>query len=400
MKKDNFIKKVKLIHHTWLSAPNGANTVMNSLLSSNEQFAKYGIEISSLSPDLFVPRSFSSESQAQLKCSWRAKLKKLLQDATRYSALAADLMIYLTEIRPAKKIIKKYICSDPDKEEVAFFHTPVPCYFFLKKNINNQKVVVVLHTNGDTFKMVRMYYPALERSIVYKWMLKMEKYVLQHADKINFVAESAAKHFIELHPEVDPNKVSFIYNGVPNIIKATRTKPKTDVKEFCCVASISIRKGQQYIIDALKRFSRDNIPKVHFTLVGDGPDRNEMADEVVRLGLCDYITFAGISHNVDEYLANSDVYILPSEDEGLPMAIIEAMRASLPIVSTRVGGIPEMVEHEKNGLLISPSSSDIYDMLVHIDKYDWRSMGENARKTFEEKFSLSQMVEGYANILR
>lgn len=400
MGMNNCVKKVKLIHPMWLSAPNGANTVMNSLLSSNEQFAKYGIMISSLSPDLFAPRSFSSESQARLKYSWRAKLKKILQGATRYSALAADLMIYLTEIRPSKKIIQKYICSNPNKEEVAFFHTLIPCYFFLRKNKNKQKVVVVLHTNGDTFKMIRMYYPALEGSIVYKWMLKMEKYVLKHADKINFVAENAAKYFLKLHPEVDPNKVSFIYNGVPDISSTSRTKPKTDIMEFCCVASISIRKGQQYIIDALKRFSSDNMPKVHFTFVGDGPDRNEMSDEVIRLGLCDNITFAGISHNVDEYLANSDVFILPSDDEGLPMAIIEAMRASLPIVSTRVGGIPEMVEHEKNGLLISPNASDIYDMLMHIDKYDWRSMGENARKTYEEKFSLSQMIEGYANILR
>ncbi len=392
--------KVRLIHPMYLSAPNGANTVMNSLLASKEQFALIGIEMFSLSPDTFAPRVFSPESQAQLKYSWRSKAKRILKNATRYSALAADLMIFLTEIRPAKKIIKAYINSNPATEEVAFFHTLVPCYFFLKKNKKNQKVVVVCHTNGDNFKMYRIYFPALERSMAYKWMLKMEQYVIQHADNINFVAELAAKNFLALHPEAAPNKVSYIYNGVPDVIKSSRTRPKSDVMEFCCVASISIRKGQHYIIDALKRFPKDNIPKVHFTFVGDGADRHVLSDEVVRYGLSNFITFAGISHNVDEYLLNSDAYILPSEDEGLPMAIIEAMRASLPIVSTNVGGIPEMIEHGKNGLLISPSADDVYKILLHLHDYDWEKMGKQARLTFEHKFTVEKMVDGYSKLLK
>lgn len=391
--------KVKLIHHMYLSAPNGANTVMNSLLASRNQFGQKGIEMSFMSPDSFAPRSFSSESQAQLKYSWRSKANRLLKGVTRYSALAADLMIYLTEIRPSKRIIKNYFNSDPEKEEVAFFHTLVPCYFFLKNNKNDQRVIVVCHTNGDNFKMDRIYYPALERSFVYKRLLKMEQYVIQHADKINFVAETAANYFLELHPEADSNKVSFIYNGVPNNLKAFRTKPKTDVLEFCCVASISKRKGQHYIIDALKRFSKEELPKVHFTFVGDGPDRESLSADVQSSGLRDYITFAGISQNVDEYLVNSDVYILPSEDEGLPMAIIEAMRASLPIVSTKVGGIPEMIEHQKNGLLLSPCAEDICMLLTHLDDYDWEEMGKHARQTFEEKFTVEKMVERYSKLI-
>ena len=392
--------KVKLIHHMYLSAPNGANTVMNSLLGSHFQFAKNGIEISALSPDTFVPRSFSPESQAQLKYSWRSRVKKIIKDATCYSALAADLMIFLTEIRPAKKIIKAYLNSTHEREEVCFFHTIIPCYFFLKNNKNNQRVVVVCHTNGDNFKMDRIYYPALERSFVYKWLLKIEQYVLQHADRISFVAELAAKNFLVLHPEVDPNKVSFIYNGVPDNIMASRTKSKSDVLEFCCVASLSKRKGQHYIVEALKRFSKDELPKVHFTFVGDGPDRQVLVDDVIRSGLSDYFTFAGISQNVDEYLVNSDAYILPSEDEGLPMAIIEAMRASLPIVSTKVGGVPEMIEDQKNGLLITPCVDDVYGILLHLDEYDWEKMGKQARLNFEQKFTVEKMVDGYSKLLK
>ena len=394
------MQKVKLIHHQYLSAPNGANTVMNALLNSKEQFARNEIEISSLTPDLFAPRSFSPSDQKQIKYNLRAKIKQLLKSATKYSRLAADIMIYITEIRPAKKIIKAYLAMQPAEDEVAFFHTLVPCYYYLKQRTHNQPVVVVCHTNGDNFKMSRIYYPALERSRVYKKLKQMEDYVLRNANAINFVSRLSARNFVELHPDVDPNKVSYIYNGVPDIIRAAESNDRSNVLEICCVASVSKRKGQHYIVEALERFNKDERPRVHFTIVGDGPDRNALEERVKRAGLNNYITFAGVSQNVDSYLVNSDIYILPSEDEGLPMAIIEAMRASLPIVSTPVGGIPEMVEDKTNGVMINPCSDDIYHLLRDIEKYDWAEMGKNARKTYEEKFTVEKMVDGYINLLK
>jgi glycosyltransferase involved in cell wall biosynthesis len=177
------------------------------------------------------------------------------------------------------------------------------------------------------------------------------------------------------------------------------THEERKLTEFCCVASISKRKGQHYIIDALKMFKKNAIPQVHFTFVGDGSDRMKLEEDVCKCGLGDYVSFVGVSHNVDEHLVNSDVYILPSEDEGLPMAIIEAMRASLPIVSTPVGGIPEMIEDGVNGLLIQPDANDIYTLLTKKDSYDWQSLGRNARKTFEEKFTVEKMVDGYSKLL-
>lgn len=390
--------KVKLIHSAWLTAPNGANTVMNSLLASKEQFARNAIEISSLSPDTFVPRSFSTESQAQLKYYWRSKLKKLLKEATRYSTLASDLMIYLTEIRPAKKIVEKYVESNPDSNEIAFFHALIPCYYFLKLRRTNQRTVLVLHTNGDNYKMLRIYYPKLKRSFVYKKLLQMEEYVMEHVDKINFVASMVRENFLQSHPKIDYNKVSFVYNGIRDEIRSIQSRRHDDILEICCIASISRRKGQLYIIEALKMYNKSEIPNVHFTFVGDGTDRKEFEEEVKRSELEKYITFAGISQNVDEFLCKSDIFILPSEDEGLPMAIIEAMRASLPIVSTPVGGIPEMVENGRNGLLIQPKANDVFEFLNKVDSYNWHLMGLNARKTFEEKFTINKMVDGYVKI--
>ena len=82
------------------------------------------------------------------------------------------------------------------------------------------------------------------------------------------------------------------------------------------------------------------------------------------------------------------------------MAIIEAMRASLPIISTSVGGIPEMIENGINGLLIAPNADSIVNVLEHIEDCDWLSMGQCARRTFEDKFTLEKMLRGYSTILK
>ena len=139
---------------------------------------------------------------------------------------------------------------------------------------------------------------------------------------------------------------------------------------------------------------------MHFTFVGDGISRAQLEKDVKDSGLNGYVTFIGVTNNVDEYLKNSDIYILPSEDEGLPMAIIEAMRASLPIISTSVGGIPEMIENGINGLLIAPNADSIVNVLEHIEDCDWLSMGQCARRTFEDKFTLEKMLRGYSTILK
>ncbi len=390
---------VKLIHSGWLSAPNGANTVMNALLNSKEQFEANNIFITSLTLDTCTPRSFSNAAQQSCKAIWRARIKRWLKQMSKYSRLASDIVIYLSEIRPAKKVVNEYLKSNPDTNEVVFFHNLIPCFYYIKQRKKRQRTVLVCHTNGDNFKMHRIYYPTLEHSRIYKKMLEMEKYVMGHVDRINFVAYMAKDNFLKLHPSIEPCKVSYIYNGVKNEIRSCRSRKQDGVIEFCCVASISKRKGQIYILEALKMFKEDSRPKVHFTFVGDGIDKRRLEEEVHLCRLDDYISFVGVSQNVDDYLVNSDVFILPSEDEGLPMAIIEAMRASLPIVATLVGGIPEMVDNGVNGLLIYPNANDVFEVLNKIDSYDWQAMGRNARNTFENKFTLDKMVDGYSKLL-
>lgn len=113
--------------------------------------------------------------------------------------------------------------------------------------------------------------------------------------------------------------------------------------EICCVGSVSKRKGQDMIVEALVKMSPVQREKVHFTIVGDGTLRGELEKLCFEKGISKYIDFIGVSNQVENYLLRSDIFMLPSRDEGFPISILEAMRAGLPIISTNIAGIPEMV---------------------------------------------------------
>ncbi len=397
MEQTRYKQRVKLVHSVYLSHKNGANTVINLLLGSNELFSKNGIDISYLAPD----ESTYSEDSGGLKAKFRKRVSKVLKESLSYLAKKHDwavkMALKIKEERQGEIMANKYLSQNPNQEEVAFFHTFFTCYYYLKERQTKQHVVLVLHTNGEPFKMPRIYYPRLEKSSYYNELLEKEKFVLENVDRIVFVAQKPREVFLELHPYVNHEKVFCIYNGVKNYSVLHNREDSKGFLEVCCVASISNRKGQHFIVEALNKMASK--PRVHFTFVGDGTDRAYLESQVVTNGLQQYITFAGVTSNVDAFLAKSDIYILPSEDEGLPMAILEAMRASLPIVSTPVGGIPELLADGYNGMMIQPSVEGVTNFLEKVDKVDWKSLGENSRKLFEEKFTVEKMVDGYSKIL-
>ena len=128
-------------------------------------------------------------------------------------------------------------------------------------------------------------------------------------------------------------------------------------------------------------------------------DTDRLLAQMEEYNIEKYISFIGNSNKVTEYLLQSDIFILPSLDEGFPIAILEAMRASLPIVSTKVGGIPEMLENGVNGIFIDPSTKGVCDFISNINNYDWKAMGEKSYQIFLEKFTVKTMIDSYSSVM-
>jgi glycosyltransferase involved in cell wall biosynthesis len=114
------------------------------------------------------------------------------------------------------------------------------------------------------------------------------------------------------------------------------------------------QKGQEFII-AVARELRASHPELHFVLVGGGGDETMLKNAAAGL---ENLSFTGFVENVGDYLAAFDIFILPSRREGIGSILFDAMEQRLPIVATRVGGVPEIVHDGKNGILIDPERPD------------------------------------------
>lgn len=402
------MKNVDVIYPGEIFAPNGASMVVRLLYDYRGKFSEDGVNCHFNSVDVIDNKinSFNSlkaesdEPLIPLKRRIRKIVKGSLYKYFPDGTLLDYIRIYLSFIIGPKKFVKRFCAKNkPVSNEGVFIHDIFTCYYYLKYRKNdNRPILLVLHNNGETFKMLTYYYPRIKNSWVMRKFDKMEKQVLAGIDKLVFVSNNSSKVFIANHPDFPKSRVHFVYNGIPDKTGINRIK-ESPKYEICCVASITDRKGQEVIVDALGRLTDEQRSKLHITFVGDGYLRAHLEKKVELLGLSDSVKFVGNQTDVDSFLAKSDIFILPSFDEGLPMAIIEAQRAKLPIVSTYVAGIPEMIEHQRSGLLFNPNVEELTKIFENIDTYNWEEMGKRSYEIFQEKFTIDNMIHNYATLL-
>ncbi|RZJ75333.1 MAG: glycosyltransferase, partial [Flavobacterium sp.] len=161
---------------------------------------------------------------------------------------------------------------------------------------------------------------------------------------------------------------------------------------------LSEQKGIRYLIEAAKRVCAE-LPKARFVVAGDGPLRGALEDMGRASGLGERLTFLGFRRDIPELISSFDVYALSSLWEGLPLALLEALAIGKPIVATRVGGNPEIVEDGENGFIVPPRDADaLARALVRValdDGFRARVRAANVAK-FAARFSLEAMLRGHA----
>jgi phosphatidylinositol alpha-1,6-mannosyltransferase len=154
--------------------------------------------------------------------------------------------------------------------------------------------------------------------------------------------------------------VSLIHNGVDlSTFKPGDAVPDKGPLRLLCVGRLIERKGQHYLIDAVKRLTDEGID-VTLDLVGMGDAKAANQAQVEALGLQDRVRFLGYvpREEIARYYAIAHVFVLPSYNEGMSVALLEAMAAGLPVVVTRTGGTEELVDPGVNGLIFNWADSD------------------------------------------
>ena len=159
--------------------------------------------------------------------------------------------------------------------------------------------------------------------------------------------------------KIKEKKVPVVLNGV-NLSKCIQ-KVNYDINgtfRIINVARFNQQKNHRRLIDAFKMLN-NKYQNTELHLLGDGELRTEIEQQVLEYGLQDKVKFLGIQSNVYQYLIDSDCFVLSSDYEGVPMSLIEAMGTGLPIVSTNVGGIPNMIKGGEEGLLCELDPIDL-----------------------------------------
>ena len=170
---------------------------------------------------------------------------------------------------------------------------------------------------------------------------------------------------------------------------------------FVSVANLVPYKDYRTVIKAFEQIKQQG-SEFHYLILGDGPLRKKTENLIKESQLEKNVTIIGNVENVHEYLKISDVMIHSSKGEGCSNAILEGMAAGLPVIATDTGGTPEVVG-SRNGVLFKyECQEELVNILTDCmnNRFDWRNLGENARRTVQERFSLSRMIENYYHIIR
>jgi len=177
----------------------------------------------------------------------------------------------------------------------------------------------------------------------------------QAADRVLFVSDYEARRFRNWgFPQ---HKTQILHTGLPGAFFEEQPVEPHDLFRYLFAARITGKKGHGELLTALAAAGRLNF---RLWIAGDGLHREQVEQLTQRLGLRDTVSFLGFRRDVRQLMAQCDALVLPSQRESLPLSLREGFAQGLPAIATAVGGIPELIEHEVNGLLISPGNMAVF----------------------------------------
>jgi len=226
----------------------------------------------------------------------------------------------------------------------------------------------------------------------------LERLAARRVDGIACVAASI-REFVT-HEMRLPTKVSVIHNGIPDYVASSVLPPADTARRLISVGRLASVKAYDVLLRAFAQASH-NRPRLRLTLVGDGPERGSLERLAERLCISSSVNFAGFRDDVPDLLAQQDMFVMSSQHEGISIAILEAMRAGLPVVATRVGGVPDTVVDGVTGVLVPPD--DAPRMAATIDRLlecpsSLRAIGAAGRAVQQHDFSLKRMRKEYLQL--
>lgn len=246
---------------------------------------------------------------------------------------------------------------------------------------------------------------------------KIKEHAIRYTDKYALKATAicqAAADIMKKKNLVSVGKLKVIYNGIE--LKDFSIKLTTDEKEkirhslgleatdffLLAVGRLSPPKGYSFLLDAVSFLQKKGYRGVKLVIAGDGELRNTLEKQVEQLNIKDSVFFLGLRDDIPKLMASADTLVLSSLWEGLPIVVLEAMASQLPVVSTSVGGIPELVTEKETGFLVPPQNpqrlAGVLEKMVLIPVNERKNMGVKGRERVATYFTIDKMVVAYEQL--
>ncbi|GAF84607.1 unnamed protein product, partial [marine sediment metagenome] len=221
------------------------------------------------------------------------------------------------------------------------------------------------------------------------------------SDAVVAVSGQTARDFTEAL-FLRPGKARVIYNGIPTPSIHAPDVSTEATPVILAVGNLRAIKGHTHLVDAAAILDRlrPDLPW-RIDIAGEGDERRALEEKIRRLEMSHRVRLLGFRDDVARLLSRATVFVMPSDSEGLPLALLESMSMGVPIVASRVGGIPEAIDDHASGRLVPPANPEaLARAMLEIceDPELRRRISSGALKRFEERFRAETMVDHYERL--
>jgi len=243
------------------------------------------------------------------------------------------------------------------------------------------------------------------------WKLKtyclLDSLWIRFFDRIVAVSNEVKRDMLRY--KIPEDKIRVIDNGIAierfeKLVETKNMKNQLGFEEkiriIGTIGNLGTEKGHIYLLEAAKQIL-DVVKDLKFLIIGDGRLRKPLEEKSEELGIKKHVIFTGQRKDIPELLMAMDIFVLPSIKEGLPIALLEAMAAKRPVIATRVGAIPKVIENKDIGVLVEPKDiKGLRDAIMNLLNDPGR-MNLLARKGFDRvcmDFSSDEMGKNYLKL--
>jgi len=297
---------------------------------------------------------------------------------------------------------KRYKLLKSSKYDLEHYFFSLPTGILSLSSIPRRKHPCIVSLRGSDVPGYDPFNQKLEK--MHQILLPLTKRIWRNASAVVALSQGLKDIALKAAPD---QEIDVISNGIEinYFYPASREKQQNGPLKLITVSRLLERKGIHHLLEAI---AKPSPLSVTLTIVGTGSYEDELRRVCTDLGLDDRINFTGFVRRdeLPELYRQYDVFALPSQTESFGLVFAEAMSCGLPIIGTLVGGIPELVRHGTDGILVNPAAPDeiresLQAILNHPEKRI--AMGISARQRIENKYSwrmiASQYLECYQKVL-